>query len=102
MLNTKATDITDLNIKPDITNLVTKAVLNTKFAEGESKTPEITNLAITATLDTKATEIENKIPDITNFITSPEFNRLAKVSFDAEIKKTSQKSCKKKSNKYCP
>ena len=48
------------------------------------KIPETTNLATKAALNTKATETENKISDTTGFI---DFNRLAKISFDAKLKK---------------
>ena len=50
------------------------------------KIPDITNLAIKVALNTKATIIENKIPNTTGFITTPKFNRLIKVSFDARMK----------------
>ena len=37
-------------------------------------------------MNTKATEIETKIPDTAGFITTPEFKRLAKISFNAIMK----------------
>ena len=43
--------------------------------------PDITNLATKATLNTKATEIENKIPATRNFINTQEFDRSAKIGF---------------------
>ena len=36
----------------------------------------------------KDTEIENKIPDTTSFITTPNFNRLTKLSLKSEVKNT--------------
>ena len=64
-----------------------KTALNTKVTEVESKRSDITNLATKAALNTKAREIENNVTDTTSFITIPEFNRLAKLSFDARIKR---------------
>ena len=55
------------------------------MAEVESKICDITNLATKAALKTKATEIENKICDTTGFITTPEFNRLTKLNFNARM-----------------
>ena len=57
------------NKTPDITNLATKAALNTKAAKVESKIPQITNLPTKAALNTKATKIKNKTPYTTGFIT---------------------------------
>ena len=36
-------------------------------------------------LNSIATEIENKIPNTISFFTTPEFNRLTKLSFDSKI-----------------
>ena len=47
---------------------------------------DITNLATKAALNTKATEIGNKILYSTSFITRPEFNRLTKINFNARMK----------------
>ena len=66
--------------QPDITNQATKAALNTKAAEVESKIPDTTNLATRAALNANATQIENVINDTTDFIAIPEFNRLTKIS----------------------
>ena len=49
----------------------------------------ITNLT-KAALNTKATEIENKIPHTIGFITTPEFNRLTKINFDARMKEVTK------------
>ena len=79
---------------PNISNLATKAVLNTI----ENKTPNISNLATKAALNT----IENKIPDVSNlvkksdydtkikdienkYITTTEFNKLASDAVNARI-----------------
>ena len=48
--------------------------------------PGITNLAAKAALNIQITEIKNKVPDTTGFITTPEFNRLRKITFDAKMK----------------
>ena len=50
------------------------------------KVRDITNLATRAIFNTKVTEIENKIPDITGSLTTPGFNRLTKICFDARMK----------------
>ena len=41
-------------------------------------------------MNKKATTIETKIPDTTGFITTPEFNRLAKINFDARTKQAAK------------
>lgn len=46
----------------------------------------ITNLVTEAALSTKVTEIENKIPDTADLISTPEFNRLTKISFDVKMR----------------
>ena len=46
----------------------------------------ITNLSTKSALNTKATKIETKIPDTAGFITTSEFKRLAKMSFNAIMK----------------
>ena len=46
----------------------------------------ITNLVTEAALSTKVTEIENKIPDTADLISTPEFNRLTKMSFDVKMR----------------
>lgn len=75
------------NTVPDITNLVTKAAFNTKAVDVQSKKiTGITNLATKASLNKKVTEIGNKISDTTGFITTPEVNRLTRISLDARIK----------------
>ena len=74
------------NNKLDVTYLATKADLNTKTADIESKIPDITYLAAKTNLCVKATEIENKIPYTVSFIATPKFNRLTKTSVTAKIK----------------
>ena len=49
--------------------------------------PSVTGLVTTASLNKKAKEIENKIPETRGFITTPEFKRLTKIHFIAEIKR---------------
>ena len=59
----------------------------------KKKISSVTGLVTTATttLNTKATEIKNKIPVTTGFITTPEFNKIAKIDFDARKKETWQR-----------
>ena len=64
-------------------NLATAAALNTKLTEIENKILGITNLATKAALNTEATGIENRMADAISLITTPEFNRLTKIRFDA-------------------
>ena len=54
------------------------------------KIPNIASLAAEAALNTKAAEIENKIRDSTGFITTPQFNRLVKIRFDARMKEAAK------------
>ena len=63
---------------------------NAKAADVKSKTPGITKVATKAILNTKAAEIENKIPDDTGFTTTPEFNKLRKIGFDARMKEATK------------
>ena len=88
VLNKKATEIK--NKIPSITNLATKAAVNTKTIEVESEIPDITILTTKVALNTKSIEIEKKPSDATGFITTPEFNRLTKISCDTKIKKASK------------
>ena len=65
-------------------------LFNTKATVVEGKIPGITNQVAKAALNEKATEINSKIPDSTGFITTPECNRLAKISFDARTKEVAK------------
>ena len=65
-----------------------KADFNMKNTNIEDKIPVIVNLSTKPAINTKATEIENKLSGATRFITTPEFNRLRKLSFNAIRKKT--------------
>lgn len=47
-------------------------------------------MATKAALKTKATDIENNKPDTTGLITTPEFNRLTKISSVARIEKATK------------
>ena len=53
------------------------------MTEIENKILGITNLATKAALNTEATGIENRMADAISLITTPEFNRLTKIRFDA-------------------
>ena len=60
----------------------------------------ISNLATKAALNTKATYIESKIPDTTDFVTAPEFNGLTKITFGARIIKAKKSLCEENSSRY--
>ena len=47
-------------------------------------------MATKAALKTKATDTENNKPDTTGLITTPEFNRLTKISSVARIEKATK------------
>lgn len=65
--------------------MVTKAALNTKAVDVQSKKiTGITNLATKASLNKKVTEIGNKISDTTGFTTTPEVNRLTRIKQEAK------------------
>ena len=108
VLNTKYnTDKTELENKiPYTSSLMEKSDYNTKISEIESKLPSISNLATTSALtsvenkihmisnlvkktdhNTKITEIENKITNHKHdeYITTPQFNKLAAIVFNARI-----------------
>ena len=53
---------------PDVSGLVTTAVLNTNIGEVENKIPDISALATTAVLNTKIGEVENKIPNVIGLV----------------------------------
>ena len=72
---------------PDITNLATKAVLNTKAIEIENKIPGINDQAIIAALNTKTAKIEDTISDSSNFF---DIHKLAKISLDARMVEASK------------
>ena len=52
----------------------------------KNKILNITNLTTKATLNTKAAGIENQILKTTSFITTPEFKRLVRIHCDASMK----------------
>ena len=91
---------------PDVTNLGTKTILNTKVNEGKAEIPSISDLATTYALtavenkipnfsnlvkksdyDTKVNKIEKKINDHKHekYITTPEFNKLTAEKFVARL-----------------
>ena len=53
---------------PEISGLVTTAVLNTKIGQVENKIPNVTNLLNTTGLNTKVGEVENKIANVTDLV----------------------------------
>ena len=100
----KSSNIVKKDKIPDISNLATKTILNTKINEVKNNIPSITGLATTSALtavenkipsvtnlvkktdyDTKVSEIEKKLTDHTHdkYITTPEFNKLAADVFNA-------------------
>ena len=73
---------------PDITNLVTRTIPNTKINEDKNEIPSISGLTTTSSL----TAVENKIPYVSNLVKKTDYN--TKVN---EIKK---KITDHKHNKY--
>ena len=91
---------------PDISDLVTTSILNTKICEVKSKIPNTSSLVTTTFLNTKVTEFKNKIPNTTTttvlntkisefenkipnhdkYIATPEFNKLTAESFASRLK----------------
>ena len=55
---------------PDISNLVSKTILNTKMNEVKNEIPSITGLATTSALTT----VENKIPSISNLVKKTDYD----------------------------
>ena len=53
-------------------------------------------------MNAKAIEIENKITNTSSFITTPEFNRLTKISFDVRIKEAEKGLGSKTEKKNAP
>ena len=73
----KKVKLTELENKiPDISNLATKAALTA----AENKIPDVSNLVNKTDYNTKITETENKLNNQYHdkYITTPEFNTLAK------------------------
>ena len=68
-----------------VSSLVKNPEVNTKITEIEAKIPDISSLATNSAL----TAVENKVPDVTTLIT--------KTSFDAELKKVSDRVTSNKS-----
>ena len=104
--NAKIKNIEDK--RPDITNLATKIILNTKISEAKNEIPSIFGLATTSALiavenkipsvsnlvkktgyDTKVNEIKKKINDHTHdkYITIPEFNKSTAENFEQDKRK---------------
>ena len=55
---------------PDITNLATKTILNSKINEVKGKVPSLNNLATVTAL----TADENKIPNVSNLVKKTYYN----------------------------
>ena len=72
---------------PDITNLATKAVLNTKAIEIENKITSINDQAIIAALNTKTAKSEDTMSDSSNFFDT---HKSAKISLDARMVEASK------------
>ena len=68
---------------PDVSNLVKKTALTTV----ENKIPDVSSLVKKTDYDTKVTEIEYKLNNHGHdkYITTPEFNTLAKDVFNARL-----------------
>ena len=53
---------------PDVSGLVTSAILNTKIAKVDNKMSDTSGSATTTVLDIKIEEVENKIPDFSIYL----------------------------------
>ena len=54
---------------PDISNLATKAIPNTKTNEAKTEIPSVSDLATTSAL----TAVENKIPNVSNLVKTTDY-----------------------------
>ena len=82
--NAKTTEIE--NKTPDISSLATKTALTTV----ENKIPDVSSLFKKTNYNTKVTDIEEKLTDYNQdkYITTPEFNTLAAIVFNARLAQT--------------
>ena len=82
--NAKTTEIE--NKTPDISSLATKTALTTV----ENKIPDVSSLFKKTNYNTKVTDIEEKLTDYNQDknITTPEFNTLAAIVFNARLAQT--------------
>ena len=58
---------------PDVSGLVTTAVLNTKIGEVENNIPDVSGLVITAVLIRKTSKVDNKIPDVSSLVKKTDY-----------------------------
>ena len=69
---------------PNTSELVNKTYYNVKITGFKNKiprtTPDITNLITKSALNTKSAEVKNKILDTRGFLSTPEFDRLTKMT----------------------
>ena len=70
---------------PDMNDLVTTAVLNTKMNEVENNISDSSSLVTATVLNTKISKVENKIPDHAKYVTTQEFSRLTTKNFVARL-----------------
>ena len=72
----------DVNIKiPEVTRLVTTAVLNTRNSEVDNKTPDTSGLVTTTVLNTKIIEVEHQVPKHDAYSATQEFSKLLAENF---------------------
>ena len=53
---------------PNLNDLFTNAMLNTKITDIENKKPNVTGLVTWNNFNSKVTDVENKMPDVTDLI----------------------------------
>ena len=82
---------------PDISNLATKNIINTKINEVKNEIPSISNLAKTSAL----TSVENKIPSVSNLVKKTDYNAanlVKKTDFDNKMSSLNRKIVSNKAN----
>ena len=82
---------------PDISNLATKNIINTKINEVKNEIPSISNLATTSAL----TSVENKIPSVSNLVKKTDYNAanlVKKTDFDNKMSSLNRKIVSNKAN----
>ena len=82
---------------PDISNLATKNIINTKINEVKNEIPSISNLATTSAL----TSVENKIPSVNNLVKKTDYNAanlVKKTDFDIKMSSLNRKIVSNKAN----
>ena len=72
-------------IIPNVSGLMTAAILDRKIGKVKNKIPDVSGLVTTTVLNRNIREVEKKILDHAKGITTPEFNKFAGI-FDERLK----------------